>query len=540
MGKLFAKLSIGKRLLLIVYISLSFFLLIGFIVWYNGIRTETMGVTIQQYSYFRTDVSETKRFYNALRGDLGFAFIVNPQTEPEKAARLAEWFKSRRLRLKELTDRLHTYKSLTPEIEEAKMNFISNVEKFTNLSQTNFDKVLSATSSDSVQYQTMKNFLFGEYSDTFQSLLSQAQILEDRLSEQISILFLDAQAQRDTVKWGTLFFILIIGLLLFLISNIVIKTITIPVNQAKSNLEQLSEGELPDVIPSENKDEVSRMIGSLYQLVSNQKQLMDFTRQVAQNNFSVEASMYNGKGPIVQALLQMRNSLKESAQKEAQKNWHNEGLSKLSQLLRNKNMDHQTLHATLIQFMVKYVKANQGSIFHVVEEDKQLYLDVVATYAYERRKYQKKRLEWGEGLIGASCQERDIIYLTDIPDDYVQISSGLGTASPTCLLIVPFLSEQGVEGALEIASFQPLESYQIAFLQEACNAIAAELTILKTNQKIQQLLAQSQLQAEELRAQEEEMRQNMEELAATQEEMERKTREMEDTLSQFSLKERVG
>ncbi|MDJ1506549.1 GAF domain-containing protein [Xanthocytophaga agilis] len=533
MRTLLRNLSIGRRLLVIVYTSLFFFSVIAVVFWYTSAKSEQMSDRIDHLNTLKEEIAETKHLYNALRGHLGFAFIINTETEADRANQLKEWFKNHQALLKESTNRVKKHQNLSPELQELKLKFLAKVEDLSALSQNNFDKILNSTSSDSLKYQEVKEFLFSEYSTSFQNLINTTQTLEKDLEAESHTLILEIQSQENTAKWGIIIFIVIAGIILFLFSNLLIQSITRPINQAKSNLEQLSEGELPDVILNENKDEVSRMIGSLHQLVVNQKQLMDFTRQVAQNNFSVEASMYNGKGPIVQALLQMRNSLKESAQKEAQKNWHNEGLSKLSQLLRNKNMDHQTLHATLIQFVVKYVKANQGSIFHVVEEDKQLYLDVVATYAYERRKYLKKRLEWGEGLIGSACQERDIIYLTDIPENYVRISSGLGTANPTCLLIVPFLSEQGVEGALELASFQPLEPYQITFLQEACNAIAAELTILKTNQKIQQLLAQSQLQAEELRAQEEEMRQNMEELAATQEEMERKTREMEDTLSQF-------
>ena len=117
--------------------------------------------------------------------------------------------------------------------------------------------------------------------------------------------------------------------------------------------------------------------------------------------------------------------------------------------------------------------------------------------------------------------------MTDVPQTYIQISSGTGEARPRCLLIVPLIIEDKVLGIIELASFNTLDTYKITFVETLGQSIASTLQSVRINIKTQQLLNRSQQQAEELAAQEEEMRQNMEELQATQEESSRKGSEMQ-------------
>lgn len=136
------------------------------------------------------------------------------------------------------------------------------------------------------------------------------------------------------------------------------------------------------------------------------------------------------------------------------------------------------------------------------------------------------RVEEGEGLVGQAWQEADTLYITDVPDNFVKISSGLGDANPKSFLIVPLTVNDVTFGVIEIASFTYFEQYHIDFVNKLAESIASTLSTAKTNERTKVLLEQSQQQTEEMRAQEEEMRQNMEEMQATQEEMERKEGEM--------------
>lgn len=217
----------------------------------------------------------------------------------------------------------------------------------------------------------------------------------------------------------------------------------------------------------------------------------------------------------------------EKAQDQAkQRQWASDGLAMFADILRQHNDDTGKLYDTLISQIVKYMKANQGGLFLMQEENaRDPFVELVACYAYERKKHLKKRIEIGEGLIGQAVQENDALYLTDIPPDYINITSGLGKASPTCILIMPLRVNDKIEGVVELASFNEFEAHQTEFLQKLGESIAASVTSTRINARTRILLESSQQQSEELRAQEEEVRQNMEELMATQEEMERKTRE---------------
>lgn len=218
--------------------------------------------------------------------------------------------------------------------------------------------------------------------------------------------------------------------------------------------------------------------------------------------------------------------VEKSQAQDRQRQWASDGLAMFANLLRQHSADSAHLYDALISQVVKYMKASQGGLFLVQDENaREPFIEQVACYAYERKKHLKQRIEIGEGLIGQAVQENDVLYLTDVPQDYINITSGLGKASPTSILIMPLRVNDKVEGVIELASFNEFEPYQMEFLQKLGESIAASVTTTRINEKTKLLLEASQQQAEELRAQEEEMRQNMEELMATQEEMERKTNE---------------
>ena len=155
---------------------------------------------------------------------------------------------------------------------------------------------------------------------------------------------------------------------------------------------------------------------------------------------------------------------------------------------------------------------------------------VLASFAYNRKKYIKKQVQLGEGLVGACAVEKETIHLTEIPQDYVKITSGLGGSNPTSLLLVPMLIEKDMLGVIEIASFNDFKKHEIEFVEKVAESIASTLKSVRINIRTSQLLEQSQQQSEEMAAQEEEMRQNMEELQATQEESARREAEFKGTL----------
>ncbi|MCG8308860.1 MAG: GAF domain-containing protein [Cytophagales bacterium] len=215
------------------------------------------------------------------------------------------------------------------------------------------------------------------------------------------------------------------------------------------------------------------------------------------------------------------DEIKASRIHEERQNWVAKGLADMTELLRQ--VDDEKVYIKLLTEIVKYIKANQGGLYLVRQDESgEKYLDLASCYAFDRQKFQTKRIEIGQGLVGQCYLEAEPIIIKEAPEEYINITSGLGDAPPTFIVIVPLMQENTVAGILEIALFKQLESYKIDFLKKLGESIASFVSTNSLNAKTRKLLEQSQAQTERLQAQEEEMRQNMEEMQATQEEMRRK------------------
>jgi len=235
------------------------------------------------------------------------------------------------------------------------------------------------------------------------------------------------------------------------------------------------------------------------------------------------------------ALINMRDNLSKVAEDDKKRNWTTEGLAKFGELLRTNNNDVQKLSEEIISNLVKYIKGNQGAIYIIDDEetDGEMTMSMKACYAWDKKKFLNQKIFKGEGLAGQAWQEGDSIYLTEVPQNYIRITSGLGDANPSSVLITPLKLNEQVFGVVEVASFNVFQDFEIDFVKRMAESIASTISSVKVNARTQRLLEESQQMTEQMRAQEEEMRQNMEELQATQEEMARKEKDMLKQLNEL-------
>jgi methyl-accepting chemotaxis protein len=261
-----------------------------------------------------------------------------------------------------------------------------------------------------------------------------------------------------------------------------------------------------------------------------------FADDISQGNLRSE---YGSSEPdkLGQSLIHMRKNLIEASKREEQEKFSALGLARIGEILRAHADNLENLCDEVVEEVVKYLKASQGFIFVKEGQDHDQHLRLMAGRAWERKKYLQKTIAFGEGLVGQAAIERQTIFMTKVPSHYVSITSGLGAANPRCILIVPLKSEDEVVGVIELASFHVYEEFEIRFVEKIAESIASTIVATKNNQKNRELLDKSNLQSEQMRAQEEEIRQNMEEMQATQEEMLRKNSEIERLLNISNDKE---
>ncbi len=284
---------------------------------------------------------------------------------------------------------------------------------------------------------------------------------------------------------------------------------------------QLGEGNIPQMLP-QSHDETHALRNYLNQFFEQLQQVKSFAQRVGQGEFDNDITVFNNQGDLGGSLFEMKESLSKVAKADIQRNWVNEGFARFGDILRQ-NDDLEKLADDLVSQLVKYLDANQGALFLVTEDDasNQPYLKPRSCYAYNKHKMLNATFLLGEGLVGRAWQENDTIFITEIPENYINIKSGLGGANPTCIVAQPLTHNDRVIGVIEVASFQVIPPYRLEFIKRLAENIASTIATTFGNEKTKDLLEEAQQMTEEMKAQEEEMRQNMEELQATQEEMRR-------------------
>ncbi len=258
---------------------------------------------------------------------------------------------------------------------------------------------------------------------------------------------------------------------------------------------------------------------------SHQRKLYRFVEKLRSGEIDAE---YKPEDTDVlgKAIVNLRDTLKKSTLEEQarrtedeQRRWTAEGLAMFGEILRSEKDNIDDLSYLIVSNLVKYIDANQGGFYLLDDNDPgNKFFQLNACYAYERRKYADTRINWGEGLVGACALEKETTILKKIPNSYLKITSGLGQANPSYLILVPLKVNDEVHGVLELASFKPLEKFKIEFVEKVAESIASTISSVKINLRTSRLLKESQERADAFRMQEEQLRQNMEELQATQEE----------------------
>ncbi|MDA3890859.1 MAG: GAF domain-containing protein [Salinivirgaceae bacterium] len=340
----------------------------------------------------------------------------------------------------------------------------------------------------------------------------------------------DSKHQKNFVKKEMLKFaaVLIVALLLTVVIAFLINPIGKVIKNITRIAKELAIGNLSvkiDPALKNRNDELGDLSTAIDTLITGLVQTSEFARQTGKGNFDEKYNLLSEKDVLGQTLMKMQERLtrakieEEKTSEEEKKNkFTADGLAQFGEILRSNNNDISELCNRIMQGLVDYLDIPMGALFVAEKQDNEITLEAKATVAYSRIKVLNKKIKLSEGLIGRCAFERLPIYLTEIPQDYIEITSGLGTANPSNILLVPLISENEVFGVIEIASFNEIEAHKIAFTEKLAESIASTLSTVQINQKTVQLLEQSKTQSEELASQEEEMRQNMEELIATQEE----------------------
>ncbi|MGD1842017.1 MAG: HAMP domain-containing protein [Thermonemataceae bacterium] len=334
----------------------------------------------------------------------------------------------------------------------------------------------------------------------------------------------------------TIFVFFLLYILLFSIAFYqLIQSFVKPVRKIEKATQKLAKGDFNTKIDIKQKGEIGRITQNINLLSENLRAASSFALAIGDAKFDVPFNKKGDDDKLAEALLGMRDNLRKVDEESQRRRWTNEGVTLFNDILRANFDEFDEFAYQIIYNLVTYLGVNQGAFFSIVsnQQKDQFSLQINAAYAFDRRRYEEKTITLEEGLLAQAVSEKDIIYLTDVPDNYIEITSGLGDAPPSVLLIIPLISEKEVYGAIELASFNQLADYELAFAQRIAGMVASTIATVRMNENTKQLLEDAKEYAQQMRAQEEEMRQNMEELATTQETLEKREKEKSDALSKL-------
>ncbi|MCF6365894.1 MAG: PAS domain S-box protein [Bacteroidales bacterium] len=340
-------------------------------------------------------------------------------------------------------------------------------------------------------------------------------------------------------KRNIYFFFTAISLLFFILFWRFSNSIVLPLNRLREYIKPLSLGVLPEEKPRlEGKNEISNISEGISDLVEGLKKTTRFAISIGQGEYDVEFRPLSESDTLGNALIEMRHNLiisrteeEKRKQEDEIRTWTNVGLTRFNDILRQTQGNIKEMSTAIISNLVKFINANQGGMFVFSDDEDEKHLELTAAYAYGQEKKKQKTIFPGEGLVGTVAVEKETVYMTEIPETYITITSGLGESKPRSLLIVPMIVEEDVVGVIELASFNKLNKHEIDFVETLSENIASSLSITKINQRTARLFEQSQRQTELMKVQEEEMRQNYEELQQVQEDASGRAAEMTGILS---------
>ncbi|GAE35292.1 response regulator [Halalkalibacter akibai] len=167
--------------------------------------------------------------------------------------------------------------------------------------------------------------------------------------------------------------------------------------------------------------------------------------------------------------------------------------------------------------IAQFVKATHGVLYIKDESQK---LQRIATYATSNGSIEPElTVEFGHGLVGQCAADSHSMYIEPLPKGYISTQSGLGEATPTSLLLVPIEFEGEVLGVLEVAKFESFSKSEISIVEQVCKVTGTSIERILDHMKIEELLAESQTQSEELQTQSEELQQQQEELRLINEQL---------------------
>ncbi|RED95648.1 HAMP domain-containing protein [Marinoscillum furvescens] len=281
-------------------------------------------------------------------------------------------------------------------------------------------------------------------------------------------------------------------------------------------------------------------------LTTQVRAIADVASAVTKGDFSGTINV-GAKGEVEalkDTINQMIANLKATTTRNEEQDWLKSNLAKFTQMLQGQK-ELGKVSEKILSELARVISVQHG-VFYILENNQEVpKLKLLASFAAEKKENLVQEYRLGEALIGQCALEKERIMLTNVPSNYLKISSGLGKGRPVNIIVFPILFEGEVKAVFELASFSEFSQTHLNLLEQLTVSIGIVLNTIESNTRTEELLGQSQKLAQELKMQQEELRVTNDELeekatllAKQKEEVEKKNQEIE--FAKKSLEEKAA
>ncbi|MEA5582565.1 response regulator [Nodularia harveyana UHCC-0300] len=325
--------------------------------------------------------------------------------------------------------------------------------------------------------------------DEGKDLMDEIQIILDEIKNAESLLLQQRSHKAELASQRTInsitYSIPLVSMILAVIGFFLTRNISLPLTQLSETAENIAEGNLSVSLPNSDRlDEIGILTRTFNQMITN---------------------------------------LQNITQKNNEQNWFNSNLANFTQMLQGQS-SLSTVSRMILSNLTPLMNAQQSVFYLMAESEDKPILKLLSSYAYQERKHLANEFHLGQGLVGQCALEKQRILLTEVPNDYIRIHSGLGAALPLNIIVLPVLFESDVIAVIELASLQRFSNLHLKFLEQLTEIIGVFINNIAANTQTQHLLQESQTLTQELQLQQDKLKE-------TNHSLEQQTKELEKSQS---------
>jgi CheY-like chemotaxis protein/HAMP domain-containing protein len=326
--------------------------------------------------------------------------------------------------------------------------------------------------------------------------------IEDFSSEQIRISAAGELASANTNLIRSIIIAVLVVTLIGSVVAIIIKNIVSAVMKIRNAADLMVRGNLDVELDISSKDEIGNLATAFNEMIGVSSTYASIADRIGKGDYSAVVTVRSEKDVLGSALNNMKLNLQELSKQNEIRTWLLTGSSELNDRIRGEK-EVKVLAQEVVVHLANYLKAPVAAIY--LKEEGQL--QMVGSYAFHHRKENTNHFALGQGLVGQAALEKKPIVFSEIPDNYVKITSGLGHAAPRNVIVFPFIYENEVKGVIELGTSHEFRDLDMEFLNLAGNNIAIAFNAAQSRARLKELLEETQRQAEELEVQQEELKQ---------------------------------